>query len=62
MEAAAQRGVGVPIPGGVQGTPGRGTQCSGLGDTMEMGQMLASMVLEVFYNLSDSLILYLSEE
>ncbi|XP_066034070.1 nephrocystin-1 isoform X2 [Chamaea fasciata] len=26
---------GVPVPGGVQGTTGRGTQCSGLGDKVE---------------------------
>lgn len=43
--------LGVLIPGGVQGTPGHGTQCSGLGNKVRMGHRLDSVVCEVFSNL-----------
>lgn len=45
---------GIPIPGGVQGKPGCGTQCSGVGDKVGTGHRLDSMTLEVFSSFCDS--------
>lgn len=42
-------------PGGVHGTAGRGTQCSGLGDRVGIAQRLDSLILEGFSNLKDSM-------
>lgn len=44
----------MPIPGGVQGRPGRGTRCSGLGDKTGISHSLDSVALEAFSNPSDS--------
>lgn len=41
---------GVPIPGGIQGTPGCDTECSGLGGKAGIGHRLD---LESFPKLSD---------
>lgn len=49
--------VGIPTPGGVQGTPWCGTHCSGWGDKMGITHRLDSMILEVFSTLSGSMIL-----
>lgn len=46
---------GVSVPGGVQEI----TQCHGLVDKVVFGQRLDLMVLEVFSNLTDSVILIL---
>lgn len=40
----------VPIPRGVQGTPGRGTQCSGLVDKVGIGHRLDSTISDVSSN------------
>lgn len=36
LDGAVQGDVGVPIPRGVQGRPGCGTECSGLGDKVRI--------------------------
>lgn len=46
---------GVPVPGGVQEV----TQCQGLVDKVVFGQRLGLMILEVFSNLGDSMVLVL---
>lgn len=58
MEGAAHGGGGVPIPGGVQGMPGHGIQCSGLGDKAGIRHWLDSMIL-VFSNLNNSVVIWL---
>lgn len=45
------------IPGIVQETVGHGTQCSGLIDKVVFSPRLDMMILEVFANLNDPMIL-----
>lgn len=47
---AVQGGGGVLVRGGIQGKTGRGSQCSGLVDTVVFGYSLDSMMSEVFSN------------
>ena len=56
LEWAAQRGGGVTDPGGVQGTFGRCVEGHGL---LVMGEWLDWVILWVFSNLDDSMILHL---
>lgn len=51
VEGAAQGPGGVPIPGGVQETTGRGTQSSGPGAKVVFGQRLDSMVVVIIFHL-----------
>jgi len=53
---AAQESDGFTIPGGVQKTCRRGTPGHGLAGMVVMGWRLELMILEVFSNLSDSVI------
>lgn len=53
----AQGGGEVTIPGIVQETNGRGTQCTGLIDKVVFSPRLDIMILEVFVNLNDPMIL-----
>lgn len=48
----AQGGGEVTIPGTVQETNGRGTQCTGLIDKLVFSPRLDMMILEVFANLN----------
>lgn len=41
---------GIPIPGGVQGITECGTQCSGLGDKVDIGHRLDPIFSEIFSN------------
>ena len=56
-EQAAQGSVGVPTPGGVQKTCRCGTSGHGLAGMVVLGLQLDLMILEVFSNLNDSVIL-----
>lgn len=58
MGRAAQGGGGSTIPGGVEGTSERGAQCSALVDKAVIGQRLDPGILEIFYNINDSMILF----
>lgn len=51
---AVQGGGSVPIPEGIQGKTGCGTQCSSVVDKGAIGQRLVSMILEVSSSLNDS--------
>ena len=55
---AAQGSGGVTIPGGVQKRCGYGTSGHGLAGIVVMGWQLDLMILEVFSNLNDSVILW----
>ena len=57
LDQAAQGSGGVPIPGGVQKPCGCGTWGHGLASMVVLGCRLHLMILEVFSNLSDSIIL-----
>jgi len=57
LEQAAQEGGWVPIPGGVPKTCRCGTLGHGLAGMVVMGQWLDWMILEVFSNLNDSMVL-----
>jgi len=57
LDHAAQGGGGVPIPGGVQKTCSCGTWGHGLAGTVVLGGWLDLMILEVFSNCNDSVIL-----
>lgn len=52
LEGAVQVGGGATVPGGVQGTTGHGTQCSGAIDKEGISHRLDSMVLEALSNLN----------
>lgn len=54
LEESAQGGGGMPIPAGVQGRTGCGTQCSGLDDKVVLGHRLDSIISEFFSKLIDS--------
>lgn len=58
LEWAALGGGGVTIPGRPDESPGRGTECYGLIDMMVLGHQLGSMVLEIFFKLNESMILW----
>jgi len=57
LEQAAQGSGGVPIPGGVQKTCRCGTSGHGLAGMGVLGWRLDVMILEIFSNLNDSMIL-----
>ena len=57
LEQAAQRGGEVTIPGGVQKMCRHGLSGHGLGDMIVLGCRLDLMILEVFSNLNDAMIL-----
>ena len=57
LEQAAQGSGGVTISGGVQKTRRYGTSGYGLAGTVVLGWWLDLMILEVFCNLNDSMIL-----
>ena len=59
MEQAAPGGDGVTIPGGVQEVCRYGTEEHGLVSMMRMGWWLDLMILVVFSNFNDSVILWL---
>jgi len=61
LDQAAQGSGGVPIPGGVQKTCGWGTSRHGLAGIVVLGWRLTLMILEVFSNLNDSVILWFCE-
>jgi len=56
LDQAAQ-GSGVPIPGSIQKPCRRGTSGHGLAGMVGLGWQLGLMILEVFSNLNDSMIL-----
>ena len=58
LDQAAQGGRGVPIPGGVQKPCRGGTLGHGLAGVGVMGRWLDLVILEVFSNLNDSMILF----
>jgi len=58
LAQAAQGSGGVPIPGGVQKRCGCGPWGHGWAGMVGLGWRLDLMILEVFSNLNDSLILY----
>ena len=58
LEQAAQGGGGVTIPGGVQKMCKCGTSGHGLAGMVVLGGWLDSMILEVFSNLNESMILW----
>ena len=58
MEQAAQGSGGVPIPGGVQKMCRHGTLGHGLVGVVMLGWQLDLMILEVFSNLNDSVMLW----
>jgi len=57
LEQAAQGSGGVTIPGGVQKMCRYGTSGHGLAGMVLLGGWLDLMILEVFSNLNDSMIL-----
>jgi len=57
LDQAAQGSGGVPISGGVQKTHKYGTLVHGLAGMVVLGSRLDLMILEVFSNLKDSVIL-----
>jgi len=56
LEQAAQGSGGATIPGGAQKTCRYGTSGHGLIGMVVLGGWLDLMILEVFYNLNDSMI------
>ena len=61
LEQAAQVGGRVTIPGVVQKTCRYGTSGHGLADMMVLGWRLDFMILEVFSNINESVILWKQE-
>ena len=57
LQQAAQRSGGVPIPGGVQKMCRGGISGHGLAGMVVLGWRLDLMILELFSNLNDSMIL-----
>jgi len=58
LEQASKGAVGLTVPGGVPEKGRRGTEKHGSVDVVEVGWWLDYMILEVFSNLNDSMILW----